>query len=86
MKGIAKAGNTKAICDVFKMYVNLYNFVALWRPFQDYSNFIFSKKQLSNIEPQITSSKEKKKKVVLFFFLFPLGKDLSIYSYKSLLS
>lgn len=55
-------GNEKAICDV-KINIHFkYDFVALWRPFWDYSNFIFSKKQLSNIEPQITSSEEKKQK------------------------
>ena len=80
MKGIVKAGN-KAICDV-KINIHFkYNFVALWRPFQDYSNFIFSKKQLSNIEPQITSSEEKKKKKRIFF---PQPKGLSTYSCKSL--
>lgn len=77
VKGIAKAGNTKAICDV-KINIHFkYNFVALWRPFQNYSNFIFSKKQLSNIEPQITSSKEKKKKRLCFFFSFSPRKGLA---------
>lgn len=53
-------GNEKAICDV-KINIHFtYDFVALWRPFWDYSNFIFSKKQLSNIELEITSSEEKK--------------------------
>lgn len=43
-----------------------YNFVALRRPFWDYSYFIRSKKQVSNTEPQITSSEEKEKKKNFF--------------------
>lgn len=70
MKGIVKAGNKKAICDVKINIYFKYSFVALWRPFLDYSNYIFSKKQLSNIEPQITSSKKRRKKI-FFFFFFP---------------
>lgn len=59
-------GNEEAICDV-KINIHFkYDFVALWRPFWDYSNFISSKKQLSNIEPQITSSEEKKQKSSFF--------------------
>lgn len=37
----------------------------LWRPFWDYSNYMFSKKQLWNIQSQITSSEGKKLKWVI---------------------
>lgn len=79
-------GNEKAICDV-KINIHFkYDFVALWRPFWDYSNFIFSQKQLSNIEPQITSSEEKNaEKLFFFFFLSLLPKGLSAYSCQPLL-
>jgi len=66
VEGIVKAGNEKAICDV---KINIYfkcNSVALRRPFLDCSNYIFNKKQLSDIEPQITSSEKGKKERFLF--------------------
>lgn len=67
-------GNEKAVCDV-KINIHFkYDFVALWRPFWDYSNFIFSKKQLSDIEPQITSSEEKKQKKLFFCSPLPTAK------------
>lgn len=67
-------GSEKAVCDV-KINIHFkYDFVALWRPFWDYSNFIFSKKQLSDIEPQITSSEEKKQKNLFFCSPLPTAK------------